>query len=60
MRIVHIVRGNYTPESLNGVYKVIDNLSIALANRGANCSMQCNPKSERNNIRISELSACSV
>jgi len=34
MRIVHVVRGNFTPESLNGVYKVIDNLSIALAIRG--------------------------
>lgn len=34
MRIVHVVRGNFTPESLNGVYKVIDCLSIALAIRG--------------------------
>lgn len=34
MRIVHIVRGNFTPQALNGVYKVIDNLSIALTIRG--------------------------
>ena len=31
MNIVHIVRGNYTPLALNGVYKVIDNISIALS-----------------------------
>ena len=31
MIIVHIVRGNYTPLALNGVYKVIDNISIALS-----------------------------
>ncbi len=34
MRIVHIVRGDFTPKSLNGVYKVIDCLSVALANWG--------------------------
>ncbi len=31
MNIVHIVRGNYTPLALNGVYMVIDNISIALS-----------------------------
>ena len=31
MIIVHIVRGNYTPLALNGVYKVIDNISLALS-----------------------------
>lgn len=31
MNIVHIVRGNYTPLALNGVYKVIDNISTALS-----------------------------
>ena len=33
MNIVHIVRGNYTPLALNGVYKVIDNVSTALSKR---------------------------
>ena len=32
MNIVHIVRGDFTPHALNGVYKVIDSLSIALTN----------------------------
>lgn len=36
MNIVHIVRGDYTPQAINGVYNVIDNLSEALTkvNRG--------------------------
>lgn len=34
MKIVHIVRDNYTPLALNGVYKVIDNISKALSDGG--------------------------
>lgn len=30
MNIVHIVRDNFTPNALNGVYKVIDSLSVSL------------------------------
>lgn len=29
-KIIHIVRDNFTPNSLNGVYKVVDSLSCAL------------------------------
>ena len=32
MNIIHIVRGEFSPDSLNGVYKVIDCLSVALRN----------------------------
>lgn len=32
MNIVHIVRGDFTPQALNGVYRVIDSLSAALTN----------------------------
>lgn len=32
MNIVHIVRGDFTPQALNGVYKVIDSLSATLTN----------------------------
>ncbi len=31
MKIVHIVRGDFNPSALNGVYKVIDSLSSSLA-----------------------------
>ena len=42
MKIVHIVRDNYTPLALNGVYKVIDNISKALSDGGGKYySMQC-------------------
>lgn len=30
MKVIHIVRDNFTPDSLNGVYKVIDSLAEAL------------------------------
>lgn len=33
MNIIHIVRGDFSPNSLNGVYKVIDCLSVALCNK---------------------------
>lgn len=53
MNIVHIVRGDFTPQALNGVYKVIDSLSAALTdvNRwgGVNvtvCSVSPNPHSD--------------
>lgn len=39
MKIVHIVRDNYTPLALNGVYKVIDNISKALSDGGANITV---------------------
>ena len=32
MNIIHIVRGDFSPNSLNGVYRVIDCLSVALRN----------------------------
>ena len=31
MKVVHIVRGDFSPLALNGVYKVVDNISIALS-----------------------------
>lgn len=34
MRLIHIVRGSFNPNSLNGVYKVISSLSNALAKNG--------------------------
>lgn len=52
MNIVHIVRGDFTPQALNGVYKVIDSLSATLTNvngGGVNvtvCSVSPNPHSD--------------
>lgn len=51
MNIVHIVRGDFTPQALNGVYKVIDSLSVALTNvnKGVNvtvCSVCASPLSD--------------
>lgn len=34
MKIIHVVRGNYNPNSLNGVYKVIDSISRVLHSLG--------------------------
>ena len=32
VKIIHIVRGNFSPYSLNGVYKVVDSISCELGN----------------------------
>lgn len=39
MKIVHVVRGDFSPLALNGVYKVVDSLSVALSKLvgGGNC-----------------------
>lgn len=34
MKVVHIVRGHFHPNSLDGVYKVVDSLSQAFASKG--------------------------
>lgn len=36
MNIVHIVRGDFNPNSLNGVYKVIDSVSKVLSSKNVN------------------------
>ena len=46
MNIIHIVRGDFSPDTLNGVYKVIDCLSKAFAHSiggGEHHGMQCEP-----------------
>lgn len=35
MKIVHVVRGSFSSEEMNGVYKVVDALSKSLARKGA-------------------------
>lgn len=36
MKLIHIVRGDFNPNSLNGVYKVIDSVSKVLASNNLN------------------------
>lgn len=39
MKIIHIVRGSFTPDSLNGVYKVIDSVSQELSKKGVSITV---------------------
>ncbi len=63
MNIVHIVRGDFNPNSLNGVYKVIDSVSKALSSNNVNvCVLSISDKGkediyipkEYNHIRVAE------
>jgi len=65
MNIVHIVRGDFNPNSLNGVYKVIDSVSKVLSQNGISvCVLSVTNKEgniyepkEYKHIRVSESKA---
>ena len=42
MNVIHVVRGDFSPLTLNGVYKVVDSISIAMSRlMGGGNGMQC-------------------
>lgn len=54
MKVVHIVRGHFHPNSLDGVYKVVDSLSQAFASKGIDVTV-CSVARHRGELFIPDF-----